>query len=134
MLCPYCDEQLPPHSTLFLQSLMLKARTKSYADPRPRNSRSLKAPLAIYISVCQHHRFELHQLPMALECGWPQVINFQNLPKRVTRMKLELEGIILARDDQEVRTRSVFWREIKKSGQEAGQQGRCRCQRPICQL
>ena len=48
------------------------------------------------------------------------MINFQNLPKRVTRMKLELEAIILARDDQEPRTRSVFWREVKKEVKKQG--------------
>ncbi|KAL4066174.1 RTC4-like domain-containing protein [Scleroderma citrinum] len=120
-LCPYCDEQLPPHPTPFLQSLMSKARRKSYPDPRPRNSCGLRAPLAIYISVCQRHRFELLQLPIALERGWPQVINFQNVPKRVMRMKVELEAIILARDDcGDVNGRSVFWREVKKEVKDQG--------------
>ena len=123
-LCPYCDEQLPPHPTPSLQSLMSNARRKSYADPRPRNLRGLKAPLAIYISVCQRHRFELHQLPIALERGWPQIINFQKLPKRVARMKIELEAIILACDDQDgtkgPTSRSVFWREVKKEVKNQG--------------
>ncbi|KAG6330683.1 hypothetical protein ID866_8406 [Astraeus odoratus] len=130
-LCPYCDEQLPPYPTPSLQCLLSNARRQSYADARLRNPRGLKAPLAIYISVCQRHRFETHQLPIALERGWPQVIDFRKVPMRVKRMKAELEAIILKGDplasgddeDDDDRTsssRSVFWREVMKEVKKQG--------------
>ncbi|KIK93689.1 hypothetical protein PAXRUDRAFT_828700 [Paxillus rubicundulus Ve08.2h10] len=134
--CPYCDEPLPSHPTPFLRNLLVTARTKSYPDPRPRNPRGLKAPLATYISACQRHRFESHQLPIAIERGWPKTIDFAKVPARVKSMKKELVAIILDGDalgDDEnpnaddklkgPRNRSVFWREmvneVKKQGSRA---------------
>ncbi|KAI6139799.1 RTC4-like domain-containing protein [Pisolithus tinctorius] len=136
-LCPYCDEPLPPHPTPSFQSLLSEAHKKSRADPRPRNPRGLTAPLAIYISVCQRHRFERHQLPIALERGWPQVINFKNLPMRVNRMKPYLEAIIMDSYDRDTdhdvaneidenddargpRSRSAFWKEVKREVKKQG--------------
>ncbi|KAI6167304.1 RTC4-like domain-containing protein [Pisolithus thermaeus] len=136
-LCPYCDEPLPPHPTPSFQSLLSKAGKKSRADPRPRNPEGLAAPLAIYISVCQRHRFESHQLPIALERGWPQTINFKNVPMRVKRMKPDLEAIIMDDDDDDTdndvvgdidedcdtrgpRSRSVFWKEVKREVKKQG--------------
>ncbi|KAH7885744.1 RTC4-like domain-containing protein [Phlebopus sp. FC_14] len=132
-ICPYCDEDLPAHPTPPLQNLLATARRKSYADPRPRNPRGLKAPLAIYISVCQRHRFETHHLPIAIERGWPTSIDFKKVPDRVKRMKAELEAIILDNgycDDGEEddiddisggpRSRSVFWREVRKEVRKQG--------------
>ncbi|KAI6101201.1 RTC4-like domain-containing protein [Pisolithus sp. B1] len=136
-LCPYCDEPLPPHPTPSFQSLLSKAGKKSHPDPRPRNPKGLAAPLTIYISVCQRHRFESHQLPIALERGWPQSINFKNVPMRVKRMKPDLEAIIMDDDDDDTdndvvgdidedcdtrgpRSRSVFWKEVKREVKKQG--------------
>ncbi|KIK18140.1 hypothetical protein PISMIDRAFT_14544 [Pisolithus microcarpus 441] len=136
-LCPYCDEPLPPHPTPSFQSLLSKAGKKSRPDPRPRNPKGLAAPLTIYISVCQRHRFESHQLPIALERGWPQAINFKNVPMRVERMKPDLEAIIMDDDDDDTdndvvgdidedddtrgpRSRSVFWKEVKREVKKQG--------------
>jgi tartrate dehydratase alpha subunit/fumarate hydratase class I-like protein len=71
-------------------------------------------------------------LPEALEKGWPQRIDFNEVPKRVESMKSALEDIIANADncsDNEgfvcddtggPRARSIFWRElqneIKKQG------------------
>ncbi|KIJ65185.1 hypothetical protein HYDPIDRAFT_27905 [Hydnomerulius pinastri MD-312] len=130
-LCPYCDEELPLHPTPFLQILLETARKKSYADARPRNCRGLKAPLATYISVCQRHRFESHQLPIAIERGWPTYINFEKVPDRVKGMKKDLQAIIMDTGDRDEddtsddelkgpRDRSVFWREVKKEVKKQG--------------
>lgn len=127
-MCPYCDEELPSHPTPFLQHLLTTARKKSVSDPRPRNRGGLKAPLTIYISVCQRHRFESHQLPIATERGWPKTIDFAKVPDRVKKMKRELEAIILDRDDisdtddgpRGPRCKSVFWREVKKEVKKQG--------------
>ncbi|KAF9219734.1 hypothetical protein BS17DRAFT_654616, partial [Gyrodon lividus] len=127
-VCPYCDEELPSYPTPILQNLLVIARKKSCADPRPRNAHGLKAPLATYISVCQRHRFESHQLPIAIERGWPKTIDFTKVPARVKAMKKELEAIILDSDNNAdaddqprgPRSRSVFWmemvKEVKKQG------------------
>ncbi|KAF8449346.1 RTC4-like domain-containing protein [Boletus edulis BED1] len=132
-MCPYCDEELPSHSTPFLQHLLAAARKKSVSDPRPRNRGALKAPLTVYISVCQRHRFESHQLPIAIERGWPRTIDFTKVPARVKKMKKELEAIILDKDDtsdiedldaddghRRSRSKSVFWREVKKEMKKQG--------------
>ncbi|KAG2742025.1 hypothetical protein P692DRAFT_201650282, partial [Suillus brevipes Sb2] len=131
-LCPYCDEPLPLNSTAQLKNLLAIAKQQSHADPRPHNPFGLKAPLGIYISACQRHHFETHSLPEALEKGWPQRIDFNEVPKRVESMKSALEDIIANADncsDNEgfvcddtggPRARSIFWRElqneIKKQG------------------
>ncbi|KAG2346796.1 hypothetical protein BDR05DRAFT_906368 [Suillus weaverae] len=131
-VCPYCDEPLPRNPTPQLKNLLATAKQKSYPDPRPRNSRGLKAPLGIYISACQRHHFETHSLPEAVEKGWPQSINFKMVPKRIERMKGALEAIITDTDiysDNEdsvdddargPRARSDFWREIKKQIKKQG--------------
>ncbi|KAG1834349.1 RTC4-like domain-containing protein [Suillus subluteus] len=131
-VCPYCDEPLPSNPTPQLENLLATAKRKSYPDPRPRNSSGLKAPLGIYISACQRHRFETHSLPEAMEKGWPQSIDFKKVPKRVEGMKGALEAIITDTDihsDNEdsveddargPRARSDFWREIKKQIKKQG--------------
>ncbi|KAG2071637.1 hypothetical protein BDR04DRAFT_1193691, partial [Suillus decipiens] len=131
-ICPYCDEPLPLSPTSQLKNLLATAKRKSYPDPRPRNSRGLKAPLGVYISACQRHHFETHSLPEAMEKGWPQSIDFKNVPKRVEKMKDALEAIIadtdIYSDDEDSveydgrgpRARSDFWREIKKQIKKQG--------------
>jgi hypothetical protein len=131
-LCPYCDEPLPCNPTPQLNDLLATAKQQSYGDPRPQNPFGLKAPLAIYISACQRHRFETHLLPEALEKGWPQSIDFKEVPKRVESMKSALEDLIIDVDDcndnessvyddtRSPRSRSIFWRELKKEIQKQG--------------
>ncbi|KAG0703949.1 RTC4-like domain-containing protein [Suillus ampliporus] len=131
-VCPYCDESLPRNPTPLLKNLLATAKRKSYSDPRPRNPRGLKAPLGIYISACQRHRFETHSLPEAMEKGWPQTIDFKKVPKRIERMKGALEAIIIDADNRSdnedsvdddargPRARSVFWRELKKEIKKRG--------------
>lgn len=124
-LCPYCDVPLPLNPMSQLKNLLAIAKQQSHADPRPRNPFGLKAPLGIYISACQRHHFETHSLPEALEKGWPQYIDFNEVPKRVESMKSVLEDIIADADncsDNESsvcddtggpRARSIFWRELQ---------------------
>ncbi|KAG1793098.1 RTC4-like domain-containing protein [Suillus plorans] len=131
-VCPYCDEPLPRNPTPQLMNLLSAAKQKSYPDPRPRNSRGLKAPLGIYIAACQRHHFETHSLPEAMEKGWPQSIDFKKVPKRIERMRGALEAIIsdchIHNDNEDSvdddakgpRARSDFWREIKKQIKKQG--------------
>ncbi|KAG9309877.1 hypothetical protein JVU11DRAFT_9906 [Chiua virens] len=132
-ICPYCDEELPSHPTPLLQHLLVTARKKSVSDPRPRNRGGLRAPLTVYISVCQRHRFESHQLPIATKKGWPKTIDFTKVPLRVKKMKKALESIILDKDDisdvenldideqpKGPKRKSIFWREVKKEVKKKG--------------
>lgn len=72
---------------------------------------------------------------MAVKRGWPQVIDFEKLPKRISRMKLELEAIIRDKgehlmagdeidddddDERSPRSRSLFWREVEKEVKKQG--------------
>ncbi|KAG1770154.1 RTC4-like domain-containing protein [Suillus placidus] len=108
-VCPYCDEPLPLNPTPQLKNLFATAKLQSYVDPRPRNPIGLKAPLGIYISACQRHHFETHSLPEALEKGWPQSIDFKKVPDRIEND-----------DARGPRSRSVFWRELKKEIKKQG--------------
>ena len=120
-LCPYCDEPLPPEPTPKLRSLLAAAKRKSYAEPRPSNSRGLRAPPRVYIAACQRHEFETHQIPMAREKGWPAEIDFEALPGRVHRFKSALSAIV--KDEGAARGKCVFWEEmmceVEKTGSRA---------------
>lgn len=133
ILCPYCDDPLPLNPMPQLNDLLATAKQQSYADPRPQNPFGLKAPLGIYISACQRHHFETYSLPEAMEKGWPQSIDFKEVPKRVESMKSALQDIITDADncsdneDSEIhgdtrgpRARCIFWRELKKEIKKQG--------------
>ncbi|KIM88166.1 hypothetical protein PILCRDRAFT_814082 [Piloderma croceum F 1598] len=136
-LCPYCDEPLPQTPTPHLVGLLESTLKKSYPDPRPTNPQGRKAPLAAFIAVCQRHRFESVKLPEAERKKWPLVIKFEEVRRRVERMKDSLEAIILDKDengwdsdsdedgtDEEKekgpRGKSVFWKEIVKEVKKKG--------------
>lgn len=67
-----------------------------------------------------------------MDKGWPQIIDFKKVPKRVERMKRALEAIIADADncseDEDSsdidsngpRIRSIFWRDVKKEIKKQG--------------
>lgn len=105
-LCPYCDEPLPTSPTKLLTSMFVGIRSKSSSQPRPGNCLGLKAPLTVFIDVCQRHRFETHQLPSAEANGWPTHIDFDALPGRVKKLKKKLEKVF------QNKMSSHFWQEF----------------------
>ena len=140
-LCPFCDTPLPFSPSPRLINILAATRKKSIRDPRPSNPLGLKAPLAIFIIVCQRHKFESQVLPEAERKGWPKTIQWQELGARVEHMKDELLALIedpggkreiddgvnedideverLFRDDGDDRpggrsstARSIFWTEV----------------------
>ncbi|KDQ50722.1 hypothetical protein JAAARDRAFT_199716 [Jaapia argillacea MUCL 33604] len=134
-LCPWCDEVLPDLPTPHLATLIAGARRKSYRDARPSNPLGLKAPLAAFVSVCQRHRFETHQIPLARAKGWPTHIDFDRVRERVEALKEHLNELVmddrkLSLDDIEKmeargedlgpRGRSIFWKEILKEIKKKG--------------
>ena len=113
-ICPYCDEPWPSTPSPTLLSLLERTKRKSYIDSRPGNALGLKAPLAVFIEVCQRHRFEMTHLPLALERGWPTRLDFARLPERIRGFRKKLRRFI----DHPVK--SQFWREISDDVKEVG--------------
>ncbi|KAF8625035.1 hypothetical protein AX17_006949 [Amanita inopinata Kibby_2008] len=112
LLCPFCDSLLPALPTPRLKKLITNALKKSYPDCRPSNPLGRKAPSAVFIAVCQRHRFESELLPEAERKGWPKSIDWDRLGSRVKGMRNELEGLV-----ESVRCGtgvSMFWEEVKK--------------------
>ena len=64
-LCPWCDELLPLTPSPHLERLISIARARSSKDSRPTNPLGLYAAPTVFINVCQRHRFESHQVPLA---------------------------------------------------------------------
>src|ERR1700722_24085 len=135
-LCPYCDARLPSSPTPTFTSLLSNAikHKSSYLDPRPTNPLGRRAPLTVFISVCQRHRFESEILPVAEEKGWPKSIEWGEMRGRVERMKEALHALIHDASSSRSangpdedgngslgpRSRSVFWREVIKEVEKKG--------------
>ena len=49
---------------------------------------------AVFVNVCQRHRFESVQVPLAEERGWPTRINWAELGERVREMRERLKEIV----------------------------------------
>ncbi|KAG7444480.1 uncharacterized protein BT62DRAFT_900378, partial [Guyanagaster necrorhizus] len=111
MLCPYCDTRLPDRPTPLLRRLLANIAKKSRPSPRPTNPLGRKAPLEVFIALCQRHRFESVTLPEAERNGWPKEIAWAKLEGRVQKMKRELRALI---SDRNARSNSIFWTEIMK--------------------
>ncbi len=93
-LCPYCDTPLPTTPSVHLLSLLLSTRRKSKPDPRPSNPLGLKAPMSVFVTACQRHRFESQILPEAKRKGWPKTVDWKAVAKRVINMKAALEALV----------------------------------------
>lgn len=125
-LCPYCDNSLPSKPTPLLKRLLAATEKKSTRDPRPTNPLGRKAPLSVFITVCQRHRFESQLLPEAEAKGWPKEIEWTSLERRVQKMRRDLKALIdddgeIADDEDEEdeesrgpRAKCVFWREMMR--------------------
>lgn len=142
-LCPYCDTPLPENPTSLLLDLIVATKKKASSDPRPSNPLGLKAPVAVFVTVCQRHRFESQILPEAERKGWPKTIEWMKVANRVMKMKNVLQALIddpgdsnmgeRIEDDWEIpfsdkRTRkqkgpkanSIFWNEVIQEIKEKG--------------
>ncbi|GJE91289.1 hypothetical protein PsYK624_074380 [Phanerochaete sordida] len=149
-LCPWCDEMLPPEPSPHLKHLMTAARRRSSSDSRPTNPLGLRAQPTVFVNVCQRHRFESHQIPLAQRRGWPTRIDWAKLAMRVRQLKHHLQRIVddvdeefipgneRSADDSETddldadavddknlltsrpRKGSAFWKEVVKSVRKKG--------------
>jgi len=50
--------------------------------------------MAVFVSVCQRHRFESEILPEAQRKGWPHTIEWKAVAERVMKMKRALQALI----------------------------------------
>ncbi len=137
-LCPWCDERLPSTPTPYLVSLIDGARRRSYIDERPTNPLGLRAPPAVFVSICQRHRFERVWIPRARKRKWPTHIDWGKLRGRIEHLKGKLEAIVgevdedfvpgaAPREDvkekgkeQRPRKENEFWQEVVKNVREQG--------------
>jgi hypothetical protein len=130
-LCPYCDSPLPSSPTPTFTGLLTRSfkHKSSHLDPRPTNPLGRRAPLAVFITVCQRHRFENEVLPEAEKRGWPKSIEWGGVRGRVERMKGFLQALIRNRyeDDEDdngkrksPRSMSIFWQEIIREVENKG--------------
>jgi hypothetical protein len=89
--------------------------------------------LAIFISVCQRHRFENEILPEAEKRRWPKSIEWGKVRGRVEKMKGFLKSLITNsghKDPDEKysdfegrklpRDMSFFWQEVMKEVERKG--------------
>lgn len=93
-LCPYCDTPLPTNPSAHLLNLLASIKKASKPDPRPSNPLGVKAPMSVFVSACQRHRFESQILPEAERKGWPKEINWKAVAERIFKMKSALKALI----------------------------------------
>jgi len=85
---------LPTAPSVHLLSLLVSTRKKSKPDPRPSNPLGLKAPMSVFVTACQRHRFESQILPEAERKGWPKTVDWKAVANRVLNMKAALEALV----------------------------------------
>ncbi|KAI0272711.1 RTC4-like domain-containing protein [Gloeopeniophorella convolvens] len=117
-LCPFCDEKLPPNPSPLYHTLLDAAKRKASPDPRPTNTRGLRAKMGIYIASCQRHRFEAHQVPKAIAKGWPTAINFGGVRERVEKLSGDLARLV--NGEGEARNQCIYWTTVMKEVQKIG--------------
>jgi len=126
-LCPYCDTPLPPQPTPLLTRLLDKTYNRSYRDVRPSNPLGRKAPMGVFVAVCQRHRFESETLPEAEAEGWPKCIDWPGIKGRVLKMKRDLSHILMDPGDP-----IVYRNNDEKETQNDGTKPRCDGPRMRC--
>ena len=93
-LCPFCDELLPDSLSPAFYGLLRTASNRAVKKPRSTNRHGLKASLPVYIGACERHRFEAKLLPQARKAGWPDKINFNEIPARLIARTADLTRIL----------------------------------------
>ncbi|KAF8177322.1 RTC4-like domain-containing protein [Mycena galopus ATCC 62051] len=137
-LCPFCDSMLPEQPTPKLMRLLELALNQSYREARPSNRLGRKAPMMVFVAMCERHRFERELIPTAIVNGWPTSIDWSMVRARVVAMKGVLESIVNDRgrpivygglkkegESQKVswggpRMECVFWQELLKDLEASG--------------
>ncbi|TYJ54639.1 hypothetical protein B9479_004673 [Cryptococcus floricola] len=115
-LCPYCDEPLPFNPTEHIENL--KARLEKLSKPAPTtrnpNARDLHWQQAI--EFCTLHRAEATIIPLGIQAGYPETMDFKNLDRRLE------EGWVWAEIEKIVKdpSRSEMFLEVKREIESVG--------------
>lgn len=119
----HCDGPLPTISSHGLLDLLSQVQKKSAKDPRPSNPLGLKAPLEVLSGYCHRHRFEQKILPKAKLKSLPQVIQWEKIEGRVSRIQPHLQALVEDpltglgdsidefNSQRGAKWRCIFWRE-----------------------
>ncbi|BGP25745.1 hypothetical protein JCM10295v2_004680 [Rhodotorula toruloides] len=92
-LCPFCDGPLPDEPSDELVRLKRYLIRNPDADRRPtmKNRKAIRLPNHVVATAafCQRHRNEREVIPEGLANGYPRNIDFDELPKRISRLLSE---------------------------------------------
>ena len=83
-MCPYCDEPWPSNPSQQLVEIRRKIDAISSPDPGPHSdnpNHRRTNPAVRAAAVCVQHQFETSVLPEGIAAGYPQNIDFKDLPR-----------------------------------------------------
>jgi hypothetical protein len=100
---------MPKRPSKILKDLLKKVFKYSTEAPRIDNKLGRTAPIDRYIEVCQRHEFETVEMPKARANGWPLMLDFEELPEKVTSSSVtnRLREVIAEPH------KSTFWKDIQ---------------------
>jgi hypothetical protein len=85
-LCCFCDEPLPSLPSPQLTSLLSKLKQlPGYPD---------RLSFQTFIDYCARHRFEVNEIPKAIDAGWCMDVNFHELSSRIEEHKDAFEELL----------------------------------------
>ena len=96
-MCPYCDEPWPSNPSQQLIKIQCKIDTISSPDPGPHSDNQnhcCTSPAICAAAVCVQHLFENSVLPEGIAAGYPQNIDFKDLPQRIHALKPALDELV----------------------------------------
>jgi hypothetical protein len=94
-LCPFCDEPLPSSPTDKLLALRKALDNETWPDPTPLNPNHRNAKSWIVTQeFCTLHEFEVDNLPVVRQEGWPLHIEFASLHTRIFKWRRQLRGLL----------------------------------------
>jgi len=96
-MCPYCDEPWPSNPSQQLIEIRRKIDAISSPDPGPHSNNPnhhRTNPAVRAAAVCVQHRFETSVLPEGIAAGYPQNIDFKDLPRRIRALKPALDELV----------------------------------------
>lgn len=108
ILCPFCDDHLPPEPSAALRQLLHDTKARAYSEPRPENPFGLHARTWDDLAkVCGQHRFESDVLPRACLEAWPSKVDWDRFKARVLLREALLRPLVDGTDG--ARDESIFW-------------------------
>ncbi|EGU11330.1 Proteophosphoglycan ppg4 [Rhodotorula toruloides ATCC 204091] len=92
-LCPFCDGPFPddPSNELLRLKRYLLSNPDAECRPTMKNRKAIRLPNHVVATAafCQRHRNEREVIPEGLANGYPRDIDFDELPKRISRLLTE---------------------------------------------